>query len=58
MLEGAPLAIAMVPNPRAPSSRASTSLASGAEMAHSGEALCIDGLATRIPRPAGWTNQR
>ena len=29
-----------------------------AEMASSGEAVCIDGLATRVQRPAGWGNQK
>jgi DDE superfamily endonuclease len=29
-----------------------------AEMARSGEAVCVDGLATRVQRPAGWTNQK
>jgi hypothetical protein len=27
-----------------------------AEMARSGEAVCVDGLATRVQRPSGWTN--
>jgi hypothetical protein len=29
-----------------------------AEMASSGEAVCVDGLATRGQRPAGWGNQK
>jgi hypothetical protein len=29
-----------------------------AEMAHSGEAVCLDGLATRVQRPRGWGNQK
>jgi hypothetical protein len=29
-----------------------------AEMASSGEAVCVDGLATRVQRPAGWANQK
>jgi DDE superfamily endonuclease len=29
-----------------------------AEMATSGEAVCVDGLATRVQRPTGWTNQK
>jgi hypothetical protein len=29
-----------------------------AEMATSGEAVCVDGLATRVQRPAGWGNQK
>jgi hypothetical protein len=29
-----------------------------AEMASSGEAVCVDGLATRAQRPAGWGNQK
>jgi len=29
-----------------------------ADMAHSGEAVCVDGLAVRVQRPAGWTNQK
>jgi len=29
-----------------------------AEMAASGEAVCVDGLATRVQRPAGWGNQK
>lgn len=28
------------------------------EMATTGEAVCVDGLATRVPRPAGWANQK
>ena len=28
------------------------------EMARSGEAVCVDGLATRVQRPAGWANQK
>jgi hypothetical protein len=28
------------------------------EMARSGEAVCVDGLATRVQRPAGWGNQK
>jgi hypothetical protein len=29
-----------------------------AEMAHTGEAVCLDGLATRVQRPRGWANQK
>jgi DDE superfamily endonuclease len=29
-----------------------------AEMARSGEAVCVDGLATRVQRPSGWGNQK
>ena len=29
-----------------------------AEMAQTGEAVCLDGLATRVQRPSGWTNQK
>jgi hypothetical protein len=29
-----------------------------AEMAQTGEAVCVDGLATRVQRPAGWVNQK
>ncbi|HEX8930677.1 MAG TPA: transposase family protein [Actinomycetota bacterium] len=29
-----------------------------AEMAASGEAVMVDGLATRVQRPRGWTNQK
>lgn len=29
-----------------------------AEMASSGEAVCVDGLATRVQRPAGWGDQK
>jgi hypothetical protein len=29
-----------------------------AEMAASGEAVVVDGLATRVQRPAGWANQK
>ncbi len=29
-----------------------------AEMAASGEAVCVDGLATRVQRPRGWANQK
>jgi hypothetical protein len=29
-----------------------------AEMARSGEAVCMDGLATRVQRPRGWANQK
>jgi hypothetical protein len=29
-----------------------------AEMAHAGEAVCVDGLATRVQRPRGWGNQK
>ena len=29
-----------------------------AEMAASGEAVCVDGLATRVQRPCGWPNQK
>jgi hypothetical protein len=28
------------------------------EMAHSGEAVVVDGLATRVQRPSGWANQK
>jgi hypothetical protein len=28
------------------------------EMALSGEAVCVDGLATRVQRPRGWANQK
>jgi hypothetical protein len=28
------------------------------EMAPAGEAVCLDGLATRVQRPAGWANQK
>jgi hypothetical protein len=28
------------------------------EMALSGEAVCVDGLATRVQRPSGWGNQK
>jgi hypothetical protein len=28
------------------------------EMAEVGEAACVDGLATRVQRPAGWANQK
>ena len=28
------------------------------EMARSGEAVVVDGLATRVQRPAGWPNQK
>jgi len=28
------------------------------EMAGTGEAVCVDGLAVRVQRPAGWTNQK
>jgi hypothetical protein len=28
------------------------------EMACSGEAVCVDGLATRVQRPSGWGNQQ
>jgi DDE superfamily endonuclease len=28
------------------------------EMARSGEAVCLDGLATRVQRPRGWPNQK
>jgi hypothetical protein len=28
------------------------------EMARSGEAVCVDGLATRVQRPRGWVNQK
>jgi hypothetical protein len=28
------------------------------EMALSGEAVCVDGLATRVQRPGGWANQK
>ena len=27
-------------------------------MAASGEAVCVDGLATRVQRPRGWANQK
>jgi hypothetical protein len=27
-------------------------------MAAAGEAVCVDGLATRVQRPAGWANQK
>ena len=29
-----------------------------AEMAHTGEAVLVDGLATRVQRPRSWTNQK
>jgi hypothetical protein len=29
-----------------------------AEMAGAGEAVCLDGLATRVQRPRGWANQK
>jgi DDE superfamily endonuclease len=29
-----------------------------AEMAEVGEAVCLDGLATRVQRPCGWANQK
>jgi hypothetical protein len=29
-----------------------------AEMAEAGEAVCVDGLAVRVQRPAGWANQK
>jgi DDE superfamily endonuclease len=29
-----------------------------AEMAQTGEAVCVDGLATRAQRPSGWANQK
>jgi DDE superfamily endonuclease len=29
-----------------------------AEMAAAGEAVCLDGLATRVQRPHGWANQK
>jgi hypothetical protein len=29
-----------------------------AEMADAGEAVCVDGLAVRVQRPAGWANQK
>jgi hypothetical protein len=29
-----------------------------AEMAQVGEAVCLDGLATRVQRPSGWANQK
>ena len=29
-----------------------------AELAATGEAVCVDGLATRVQRPAGWANQQ
>ena len=28
------------------------------EMARAGEAVCVDGLATRVQRPSGWANQK
>jgi hypothetical protein len=28
------------------------------EMAQTGEAVCVDGLATRVQRPRGWANQK
>ena len=28
------------------------------EMAQAGEAVCVDGLAVRVQRPAGWANQK
>jgi hypothetical protein len=28
------------------------------EMAQTGEAVCVDGLATRVQRPCGWANQK
>jgi len=28
------------------------------EMAETGEAVCVDGLATRVQRPRGWANQK
>jgi DDE superfamily endonuclease len=28
------------------------------EIAKSGEAVCVDGLATRVQRSSGWTNQK
>jgi DDE superfamily endonuclease len=28
------------------------------EMAAAGEAVCVDGLATRVQRPGGWANQK
>jgi DDE superfamily endonuclease len=28
------------------------------EMARAGEAVCVDGLATRVQRPSGWVNQK
>jgi hypothetical protein len=28
------------------------------EMAANGEAVCLDGLATRVQRPGGWANQK
>ncbi len=28
------------------------------EMAAAGEAVCVDGLATRVQRPRGWANQK
>ena len=28
------------------------------EMAHTGEAVVVDGLATRVQRPSGWANQK
>jgi hypothetical protein len=27
-------------------------------MAQAGEAVCVDGLATRVQRPRGWANQK
>jgi hypothetical protein len=29
-----------------------------AEMAQTGEAVCVDGLGTRVQRPSGWANQK
>jgi hypothetical protein len=29
-----------------------------AEMTEAGEAVCVDGLATRVQRPGGWANQK
>jgi hypothetical protein len=29
-----------------------------AEMTEVGEAMCVDGLATRVQRPGGWANQK
>ena len=29
-----------------------------AEMAHAGEAVCLDGLGTRVQRPWSWANQK
>jgi hypothetical protein len=29
-----------------------------AEMAHTGEAVVVDGLGTRVQRPSGWANQK